>query len=78
VEQEAGNEKVVGEPSATYGSDDQAGDDEYRAQYRNTTIGRFANVREDGFGPSSLLFPSFVFHLLASRLTMSKNYLNTV
>jgi hypothetical protein len=49
VEEQAGNEKEIGEPAATYGRNDQAGNNEYRAQYWNTMIDRCAKVREDAF-----------------------------
>jgi hypothetical protein len=49
VEEQAGNEKEVGKPAPAYGRDDQAGNNEHRAQYWNTLIDRCAKVRKDGF-----------------------------
>jgi hypothetical protein len=56
VEQQAGHEQIVREPPTAYCGDDQPGGHEGRAKDGNATIGRFANVCEDGVGPSMLAF----------------------
>jgi hypothetical protein len=56
VEQQAGNEKIVGKPAAAHGGNDEAGKHEACAQNWNATVGQVADMRENGFGPSSLAF----------------------
>ena len=56
MEEHAGDEEEIGQPASTDGSDNEAGDDECRAQYRDATVERFAIVRENGFWPFSLAF----------------------